>query len=116
MAFELKWTPRGLEDYKRLHAEANAAKAGREARGIKKSSRGEGLFKQVAKTIKLLQENPKHPGLNTHEYQSLDHPFQKDGKVWEAYVQNNTPGAYRLLWCYAPKQGEITVIAITPHP
>ncbi len=116
MAFDLNWTPRGRDDYQRLFTTAQAAKAGREARGSAKSSRAEGLFKQVAKTILLLQENPRHPGLRTHEYQSLDHPFDKEGKVWEAYVQNNTPGAYRLFWCYGPENRQITIIAITPHP
>lgn len=116
MAFDLKWTPRGLEDYRRLLAQAQAAEAGRKARGVDKSSKAEGLFKQVAKTIRLLQENPRHPGLKTHEYHSLDHPFKPGEKVWEAYVQNNTPGAYRLFWCYGPDTGQITIIAITPHP
>jgi len=104
------------EGFQRLHAEAQAAKAGREARGLGKSSRAEGLFKQVAKTIRLLQDDPRHPGLKTHEYRGLDHPYERDGKVWEAYVQNNTPGAYRLFWCYGPESGQITIIAITPHP
>ena len=31
-------------------------------------------------------------------------------------VQNRTPGALRIFWCYGPKQGEITIFAITPHP
>jgi hypothetical protein len=43
-------------------------------------------------------------------------PFDPAAKVFEAYAQNKTPGAYRVFWCYGPEQGEITVIAITPHP
>ncbi len=116
MPFELKWTPRGLGDYEGLRTRAEAAKAGREKKGQTKSSKAEGLFKRVLKTVTLLSDNPRHPGLECHEYDSLDHPFEKDGKVWEAYVQNNTPGAYRLFWCYGPGRDVITIIAITPHP
>lgn len=116
MPFAVKWTTRARDDYEALRSAAEAAKAGRAARGRGKSSKAEGLFKQVVKTISHLAANPKHPGLNTHEYLSLDHPYQKGEKVWEAYVQNQTPGAYRLFWCYGPGAGEITIIAITPHP
>jgi len=44
------------------------------------------------------------------------HPFDPQAKVFEAYVQNRTPGAYRVFWCYGPEPIQITVIAITPHP
>jgi hypothetical protein len=36
--------------------------------------------------------------------------------VFESHAQNRTPGAYRVFWCCGPKQGQITLIAITPHP
>ncbi|PWU21043.1 MAG: hypothetical protein C5B49_03185 [Bdellovibrio sp.] len=75
------------------------------------------MFKQVDKTIKLLLNNPKHPSLNTHAYDSLVHPYHPGKeKVFEAYAQNNTPGAFRVFWCYGPSKNEITIIAITPHP
>jgi hypothetical protein len=74
------------------------------------------LFKKVSKTLNLLKDNPKHPSLETHEYSSLSNPWNPNEKVYEAYVENNTPGAYRIFWCYGPNKGEITLIAITPHP
>ena len=74
------------------------------------------MFKQVEKCVRLPLGNPKHPGLATHEYNSIDHPYKIKGKVFEAYVQNRTPGAHWLFWCYGLGKGEITVIAITPHP
>jgi hypothetical protein len=44
-------------------------------------------------------------------------------KVFEAYAQNDTPGAYRIFWHYGPDEGSgnkriavITVVAIIPHP
>ncbi len=43
-------------------------------------------------------------------------PYDRKQPVFEAYVQNNTPGAYRIFWCYGPKNGAMTIIAITSHP
>ncbi len=60
--------------------------------------------------------NPRQPGLKTHEYNSIENPYDPDTKVFEAYVQNRTPGAYRVFRCYGPRKSEITIIAITPHP
>ncbi len=80
------------------------------------SSRHFGLYKQIHEALLLVQANPKHPGLRTHEYSSLENPFHPNEKVFEAYAQNNTPGAYRVFWCYGPNKRQITIIAITPHP
>lgn len=116
MSFRLTWTAAALDTYDRLGEEARRSLANRMQSGRSGSSQAEGLFKQVDKTIKLLSENPRHPGLQTHEYKSIPNPFDAAKKVFEAYVQNNTPGAYRLFWCYGPKPGDLTIIAITPHP
>ena len=114
--FVLRWTEEAAAEYARLKAKATAALGMRRQKARAKSSRDEGLFKQVHKCVSLLAENPRHPGLHTHEYHSLAHPFNPQEKVFEAYGQNRTPGAYRVFWCYGPKPGEITVIAVTPHP
>ena len=71
---------------------------------------------EARKTLGYLQTNPRHPSLNTHPYFSIDNPFDSEKKVFEAYAQNRTPGAYRVFWCYGPAKAEITIIAITPHP
>lgn len=80
-----------------------------------------GLNKQVLKTLGLLELNPRHPGLQTHEYTSL--AGVNGERVWEAYAQNNTPGAYRVFFHYGPDEGAgkkripvLTIVAITPHP
>ncbi|QDU82461.1 hypothetical protein Pla110_42180 [Polystyrenella longa] len=112
----VKWTVTAKDQYDRLKANAKTRRTAREKKNIKKSSQDEGLFKQVAKTLALLRTNPRHPGLNTHEYDSIENPFDKKKKVFEAYVQNKTPGAYRVFWCYGPDSKELTIIAITPHP
>jgi hypothetical protein len=114
--FRLKWVKAAADTFNELEVAALAAHKNRDSKKKKKSSRQEGLFKQVLKTIKLLEENPRHPGLRTHEYTSLRHPYEQNGKVFEAYAQNDTPGAYRIFWCYGPAREEITIIAITPHP
>jgi hypothetical protein len=77
-------------------------------------------LKAVKKALRLLTENPAHPGLNTHKYNSLVGP--EGSNFFEAYAENKTPAAYRIFWCYYPPkikhevQGNITIIAITPHP
>lgn len=112
--FVLQWTDEAADNYNEL--KAKAALASRKAEKKKKSSKAGGLFKQVYKAIELLRNNPKHPGLHTHEYDSITNPYDKKAKVFEAYVQNATPGEYRIFWCYGPQAGEITILAITPHP
>lgn len=116
MAVTLVWTEGATATFESLRAGAEAAGAKREQGKKGKASKQEGLFKQVVKCVGLLAANPRHPGLQTHEYDSIENPFDPKQKVFEAYVQNRTPGAYRLFWCYGPKKGEITVIAITEHP
>ena len=116
MPFTARWTPEARTTYDRLQAEALASLQNRANNKKAKATKAEGLFKQVAKCVQLLAANPKHPGLHTHEYDSMQNPYDASKKVFEAYVQNNTPGAYRVFWCYGPLQAELTVIAITPHP
>ena len=114
--FSLQWTEEATAEYVRLRERAATALARRPSASRRKTTRDESLFKQVHKCISLLAENPRHPGLQTHEFRSLEHPFNASEKVFEAYAQNNTPGAYRVFWCYGPAARHITIIAITPHP
>ncbi|MCL0060746.1 hypothetical protein M1N87_00030 [Dehalococcoidia bacterium] len=71
-------------------------------------------YNAVAKTLRHLAADPKHPGLHTHPYQSLEK--QLGQKVFESYAEQKTPAAYRVFWYYGPSKDEITIIAITPHP
>lgn len=70
-------------------------------------------LKAVRKTLGLLETNPRHPSLRTHKYETLSN---REYEVFEAYAENNTPGAYRVFWRYGPGAKEITILAITPHP
>lgn len=116
MSFKLIWLESAAQTYNEIKRRAEISLRNRERKTKQKTSKTEGLFKQIVKCATLLAENPHHPGLHTHEYHSLEHPYSNEGKVFEAYVQNKTSGAYRLFWCYGPAKEEITVIAITPHP
>jgi len=116
MTFSPVWTDEAVEVYSDLKSKAEAALESRKKSDKRKSSKQEGLFKQVKKCIDLLLENPRHPGLSAHEFKSLPNPYSIDEKVFEAYAQQNTPAAYRVFWCYGPEQGQITIIAITSHP
>jgi len=116
MPFRGRWTGEAEKKFEQLKKAAASAAENRQKKGTRKASKQEGLFKQVEKCVRLLLDNPRHPGLQTHEYSSIDHPYDQDAKVFEAYAQNRTPGAYRVFWCYGPESGEITITAITPHP
>ena len=81
----------------------------------------EGLLKQVRKTLVLLETNPRQPSLQSHKFRSLHGPNGEE--VFEVYVQQHTPGAYRVFFYYGPDRMEgknriavVTVLAITPHP
>ncbi|MET4079663.1 hypothetical protein ABIB53_002853 [Janibacter sp. UYMM211] len=71
-------------------------------------------LKKVRKTLGLIQQNPRYPGLNSHKYVSLSGDQGED--VWESYVENQTPGAWRVFWHYGPSENEITILTIGPHP
>jgi hypothetical protein len=71
-------------------------------------------YKAVRAALGKLQINTRHPGLRTHKFNELTGAGGED--VFEAYAENNTPGAYRIFWHYGPSKDVITVIAITAHP
>ena len=96
MPFELFFTPEAEEQLKLLE-EHQPKRA-----------------KKVKKALGFLELNPKHPGLQTHEFSSLTTILGV--KVFEAYAENQTPGAFRIFWYYGPDQGQITIYSITPHP
>lgn len=105
MIRELRFTPEALRN---LHAlETSPSKAS--------------TLKQVRKTLGFLETNPRHPSLKTHRFFSLSGPNGEE--IFEAYAQNDTPGAYRVFFFHGPDRVEdrrgisvVTIIAITPHP
>lgn len=89
---------------------------------IEKDPALKGVLKQVRKTLGLLETNLRSKSLQTREFESLTRRYGR--KIFEAYVQQNTPGAWRVFWHYGEDETDkngrripiITVVAITPHP
>ena len=98
MSFELKFTDRASAVLDNLEADSGLAKR----------------LKAVRKALGYLETNPRHPGLNTHKYDSIKGPNNEE--VFEAYAENKTPAAWRIFWHYGPGRKSITILAITPHP
>jgi hypothetical protein len=78
-------------------------------------------LKKVRKALAFLQTDPQYPGLHSHLYENF--PGLPNEKVWDSYVENNTPGAWRIYWIYGPDEKNeanepvsvITVVVIGPH-
>ena len=76
--------------------------------------------RKVRRALGLLQINPRHPELHAHQYENF--PAAPKAKVWDSYVENRTPGAWRIWWMYGPDETHdnqtvavITVLDIGPH-
>jgi hypothetical protein len=88
--------------------------AARQHQELKRDAGRAKRLRAVNKTLGLLETNPRHPGLNSREYESL---IGLNGeRVFEVYAENKTPAAFRVFWHYGPGRQVITVIAITKHP
>jgi hypothetical protein len=98
MMFALIFTEQAIDD---LHS-------------IAKSPHLKKRLKAVRKALAFLEKNPKHPSLHTHKFFSQE--GSKGEEIFEAYAENNTPGAYRIFWHYGPNKKQITIVAIIPHP
>ncbi len=75
---------------------------------------GEKFLNKLVKALAFLGQNPRHPGLASHEIDDLTRKYGV--KIFQSYLENNTPAAGRLFWAYGPDKGDITVLAIEPHP
>jgi hypothetical protein len=105
VAYELRFSPTAAQT-------VQALRNGGQATAIK--------LKKVRKALGLLQTNPTYPGLHSHLYQHF--PGLEKDKVWDSYVENRTPGAWRIYWMYGPNEmrdgvevAVITVLVIGPH-
>jgi hypothetical protein len=59
-------------------------------------------LKKVRRALARLEQNPRHPGLHSHQYESF--PVDTAVKVWDSYVENQAPGAWRIFWRYGPDE------------
>ena len=72
------------------------------------------FFKKLVKALTYLADNPKHNSLASHEIDDLS---RKHGvKIFQSYLENNTPSAGRIFWAYGPDKSDITILSIEPHP
>jgi hypothetical protein len=71
-------------------------------------------FKKLLRAFHHLALNPRYPGLNSHEIDALSRIA--GFKIWQSYIENKTPSAGRIFWAYGPGRGEISILAIEPHP
>jgi hypothetical protein len=72
------------------------------------------FFKKLVKALGYLAENPRHNSLASHEIDDLTRKYGL--KIFQSYLENKTPAAGRVFWAYGPERGDITVLAIEPHP
>jgi mRNA-degrading endonuclease RelE of RelBE toxin-antitoxin system len=98
MSFKIRLTAKAAEHLEQLQHDASKKR----------------ILKAVLKTLAYMEANLRHPSLNTHEYYSIQGPNGE--KVYEAYAQQKTPGAYRIFWYYGPEKNMISIVAIMPHP
>ena len=72
------------------------------------------LFNKILKAFRLLSANPRSNSLSTHEIKALSKKY--GFKVFQSYLENKVPSAGRIFWTYGPDKGQITILAIEPHP
>lgn len=77
-------------------------------------------LRKVQRALALLEQDPRYPGLHSHQYKNF--PGLPNAKVWDSYVENNTPSAWRIFWMYGPNEmvsgkevAVVSVLAITSH-
>ena len=72
------------------------------------------LYNLLGKAMRLLSQDPRHPGLHTHDIDALTARYGM--RVWQSYLQNDTPAAGRVFWVYGPDRQDITIIGLEPQP
>ena len=71
-------------------------------------------YRKAVRCLAKLAQDPHHPSLNSHRYERIAGPLGEP--IWESYVENHTPAAWRVWWYFGPEQGVITVVSLGPHP
>jgi len=74
----------------------------------------EKFFKKWVKALGYLSENPRHNSLASHEIEELTRRYGIN--IFQSYLENKTPSAGRMFWAYGPDKGDITILAVEPHP
>ena len=69
-------------------------------------------YKAVIKALGYLENNPRHPCLNTHKYFSLQAPHGEE--VFEAYAENNPPQHTGFFGIMAPIKNKLLFLLLHP--
>lgn len=70
---------------------------------------------RIQEALSLLRDfGPSYPSLRTHQMQSIKGVNGKP--VFQSYVENNTPSAWRIWWQYSDQPEQISIVSIGPHP
>lgn len=70
-------------------------------------------YKKAKRAVKMMQEvGPSHPSFCTHQMQNLKGPG--GATIWNSYVENKTPQAWRMYWIREP-DGTVYIVSIGPH-
>jgi len=77
-------------------AEVLVEELGRKARSDDLTKSELELYRKIRKALKHLEQNPRHPGLHSHEITSLTRMYAV--RIWESYLENKKPGARRIFW------------------
>lgn len=73
-------------------------------------------WKKVNKALRLMRDNPGHPGLHAHKWNTLKGRGPAGEDIWTAYAENNTPSAWRLFYFFdSQTKGLVYITAIEPH-
>ena len=67
------------------------------------------VYLQLQKQILLLEQNPRHPSLRTHEVKNVIGSY--GGKISEGYVNKQ----YRFTWEYGKQSSEIILRNVDNH-
>lgn len=73
-------------------------------------------FKKLNRALQHLKDNPRHPGLHAHKWDTLKGKAPDGGDMWTAYLENKTPSAWRIFYFFDTRDpGLIYVTSIEPH-
>lgn len=82
-------------------------------RAAKGSAQLREKFKKAQKAIRMMREaGPTYPSFCTHQMQHLKGPG--DVPIWNSYVENKTPQAWRMYWVRRD-DGAVQIVSIGPH-
>lgn len=71
-------------------------------------------LRKVERCLAKLEGDPRQTGLNSHPYDEIKGRLGE--KIFESYVENHAPSAWRVWWHYGPEDGVLTVFDLGPHP